>query len=113
MSWSQTASTSSLLSLPTGVLIALGAVVIVSIGLDVFALVDLVRRPTSQVALGNKWAWVAIIILVNPLGAILYLAVGRRPAQQTEQTERTVTNAADRTNIADALYGEHGDSETR
>ncbi|HSO93351.1 MAG TPA: PLDc N-terminal domain-containing protein [Candidatus Dormibacteraeota bacterium] len=57
-------------------LIGLAALALVEIGLDLVALVDLYRRPTLQVVMGNKWIWVAIILLVNLLGPILYLAVG-------------------------------------
>jgi len=66
--------------------------------------VDLVRRPVDRVALGNKWVWVAIILLVNLLGAILYLAVGRKPAPVAEVPEPT--RLAPRAgSIADSLYG--------
>lgn len=101
----------SLSSVPTGVLIAVGVLAILELGLDVFALVDLARRPKHTVALGNKWVWVAIILLVNLLGAILYLVVGRQPAPPPEDSGPAASAAPNATSIADALYGERGDSE--
>ena len=64
-------------TIPVGVLIALGVVLLLEIVLDVIALVDLFRRPVARVALGNKWIWVAVIILVKLIGDILYFAIGR------------------------------------
>jgi hypothetical protein len=47
--------------------------------LKIAALIDLVRRPASQVR-GPKWGWGAAISLINSLGAvpIVYFARGRR-----------------------------------
>ena len=44
--------------------------------LTTVALVDLTRRPAQQVR-GPKWAW-ALGCVVQPIGPIAYLAVGRR-----------------------------------
>src|SRR5262245_37998134 len=46
---------------------------------QVYALVDLARRPAA--AGGRKWVWVLVVALGNLPGAIAYLAVGRRPAK--------------------------------
>ncbi|MCA9991052.1 MAG: PLDc_N domain-containing protein [Anaerolineales bacterium] len=48
--------------------------VIIQLGLMLFALVDLIRRPTTR---GPKWAWALVIVLINLIGPILYLVVGR------------------------------------
>ena len=50
--------------------------ILVEAGLLVFALVDLIRR--KQVRGDSKILWVLIIILVNFIGPIIYLAVGRK-----------------------------------
>lgn len=91
-------------SLPTGFLVVLIVLGLVQLTLDVVALVDLVRRPVDRVALGNKWVWVAIILLVNLLGAILYLVVGRKPAQAVP-VQPAARPAPAAGSIADALYG--------
>jgi hypothetical protein len=50
-------------------------IVLISLGLDIFSLIDLSRRNVTR---GPKWAWAMVILLVNPFGAILYLLVGRK-----------------------------------
>jgi hypothetical protein len=49
--------------------------------LKIAALIDLARRPASQVR-GSKLKWAAAIALINSLGAvpISYFVRGRRPA---------------------------------
>jgi len=98
-----------LADLPTGVLVFLAVAGLVQLTLDVVALVDLVRRPVDRVAMGNKWIWVAIILLVNMLGAILYLVVGRKPAPAAEVPVPSAPSASRTENIADSLYGRRDD----
>jgi hypothetical protein len=92
-------------TIPVPVLIVLGALVVVEIGLDLVALVDLYRRPTPQVASGNKWIWVAVILLVNLVGPILYLTVGRKPAQAAESSSAAGRERKEVDSIVDSLYG--------
>jgi len=49
-------------------------IILLQVGLMLFALVDLVRRERTR---GPKWLWAIIIILGELLGPILYLLVGR------------------------------------
>ncbi len=49
-------------------------VVLVQLGLMIFALVDLIRRKRTK---GPKWVWALIILLVNIIGPIVYLFAGR------------------------------------
>lgn len=96
---------SSLATIPTPLLIVLAVLAIVEIGLDLVALVDLYRRPTPQVVIGNKWIWVAIILLVNLLGPILYLAIGRKAAPAIESSVAAGRPGKQVDNIIDSLYG--------
>lgn len=96
-----------LADLPTGVLAVMIVAGVIQVTLDVIALMDLYRRPTDQVALGNKWVWVAIVLFVNILGAILYLVVGRRPAPAAEAVAPSPSAGWTET-IADSLYGRRG-----
>ena len=48
---------------------------VIELGLMVFALVDLARR--QVVKGGQKWPWVLVIILLGIIGPIFYLLVGR------------------------------------
>lgn len=49
-------------------------ILILDLGLKIFALVDLARRETTK---GPKWLWALIILLVNVIGPILYFVIGR------------------------------------
>ena len=102
---------SGLSSIPTGVLVGLGVVLLIEIVLDVVALVDLYRRPIDSVALGNKWVWVAIIVLVNLVGSILYFFVGRKAAVLADDANRASTTSSAKADIGDALYGPRDDTK--
>ena len=49
-------------------------IVLLQLGLMVFALVDLTRRERTK---GPKWVWALVIIFVNLIGPIIYLVAGR------------------------------------
>ncbi len=49
-------------------------ILIIQIGLMIFALVDLIRREKTK---GPKWVWVLVIIFINFIGPIVYFVVGR------------------------------------
>ena len=49
--------------------------VVIQLGLLGFALYDLVKR--NRVRVGNKLLWGVVIVLVNIIGPILYLTIGR------------------------------------
>lgn len=48
--------------------------------LKIAALIDIKRRPASQIR-GPKWLWVPVVTLVNSLGGVplAYFKFGRRP----------------------------------
>lgn len=98
-------------SVPLAVLVVLGIVLVAEIALDIVALVDLYRRPVARVTLGNKWVWVAVIVLINLIGAILYFAIGRKPAPPREEPATKPARSA--AEIADALYGRPDDRTTQ
>ena len=94
----------NLSTVPTSVLVVLGVLEAAVIGIDIVALVDLYRRPSERVVLQNKWIWLAIIVLVNLVGAIVYLAVGRKPAL-SDDTLASHSPPARTMDIVDSLYG--------
>ena len=49
--------------------------VLIELGLMIIALWDLIKRKQTR---GPKWLWVLIILLVNFIGPIIYLVVGRQ-----------------------------------
>jgi hypothetical protein len=59
--------------------------IVVALGLLVIALVDLARR--ERVAGGSKLVWVLIVILVDMIGPVVYLAFGRREAYVERDTD--------------------------
>ena len=99
-------------SLPAGLLLVLAVIALAELALDVVALVDLYRRPVDQVVLGNKWIWVAIILLVNLVGAILYLAIGHKPAPVAEGETAIERHPGAIETAVDSLYGNEDGSGT-
>ena len=61
----------------TTLILALLPLVLISLVLEIFALVDLIRRDPKNVRGQKKWVWVLIIVLVSTIGSIIYLIVGR------------------------------------
>ena len=47
-------------------------IILLQVGLLVFALIDLARRPKAN---GPKWLWVIIIVFINIIGPIAYFPV--------------------------------------
>ena len=92
-------------AVPVWGLVALGLLAVVEVTLDVVALVDLYRRPIEQVVFANKWIWVAIVLLANTIGAIIYLVAGRRPAVRIDGAALSESTSVRTDNVADTLYG--------
>jgi len=92
-------------AVPVWGLVALGVLAVLQIALDVFALVDLYRRPIDQVVFANKWIWLAIVLLVSTVGAIIYLVVARKPAVGPDDAPPPASKSARTDTIADTLYG--------
>lgn len=55
-------------------LLLLAPIILLQLGLMLFALVDLMRRERTK---GPKWMWALVILFVNFVGPVLYLALGR------------------------------------
>ena len=49
-------------------------IILIELGLLVFALVDLLRRERTK---GPKWLWAVLIIFIQIIGPVVYLLVGR------------------------------------
>ena len=59
-----------------GPIVLIAPLAALSLGLMLFSLRDLYRRPNDGVRGGNRWVWGAVI-LTSTLGSLLYLALGR------------------------------------
>ena len=49
-------------------------VLVLELGLMIYCLVDVIRRPKTR---GPKWMWIVIVVVINSLGPIAYLIIGR------------------------------------
>ena len=54
-------------------------ILIIQIGFQIAAIVDLVRRPAEEIK-GQKWVWALIILIGEILGPIAYFLFARREA---------------------------------
>ncbi len=63
----------------TTLLLLLAPLIVLELGLLVFALVDLLR-PERRVAGGSKLVWALVIVLIGTIGPLVYLLAGRREA---------------------------------
>ncbi|MDO8915399.1 MAG: PLD nuclease N-terminal domain-containing protein [Coriobacteriia bacterium] len=99
--------------LPTWVLVAGGMLAIAQISFELWALVHMLRQPSERLNLGGrKWLWAIIILFVNFLGAIIYFAAGRKPAEAIDTVAATPTQQR-ATAAVDSLYGSSEDAEPR
>ena len=89
-----------------GLVLALGLLGLVNIVLLIAALVSLIQRPVAAVRFHNKWLWGALIVLVNWIGPLAYLAVGRIESPLPEPAGLAGTPATERARRAvELLYG--------
>ncbi|WP_210416792.1 PLD nuclease N-terminal domain-containing protein [Microcella pacifica] len=95
-----------LTSLPTAALVALVVAIVVQLALQITALIRLYRTPRDRIVFDRKWPWVLIILLVNMVGAIVFLIAGRRPAavDDSATAHRAEGDSVRRT--VQSLYGE-------
>jgi hypothetical protein len=70
--------------IPRWLVVALGALAVVQVSLEIFALVVLFRTPPERLQFGKRWPWVLIILLVNLVGAVVFLVLGRKPEPPVE-----------------------------
>jgi hypothetical protein len=97
-------------------LVALLAVfAMVNVALAIVALVSVIPRPAAAIRLHNRWVWVALILLVNVLGSLLYLAFGRIDAPLPDGAGRPLADRSvtDRAAAAvDLLYGPRAEDQS-
>lgn len=91
---------------PPVAIAGLAVLAVIQVSLMVWALVDLLRR--ERVVGGRKWVWLVVILFVNTIGSIVYLAVGRNvPPQAADPLAQPSAEDGDRVErAADTLYGQ-------
>jgi Phospholipase_D-nuclease N-terminal len=82
------------LSISGAVLAALVPLVVIEVGLWIWALVDLVRR--DRVRGGSKLLWAVVILLLEVVGPIVYLAWGRNAEPPQDPGRGDVTDPWER-----------------
>lgn len=65
-------------------LIPLTPVLILAVLLIGWSLIDIARKPVQHLP---KWAWALIVLLAIPLGAIIYLIIGRTRGQKLQDED--------------------------
>jgi len=103
-----------LTALPTWLLVVLGALVVIQVSVEVWALVVLFRTPEERLQTGKRWPWALIILFVNLIGAIVFFVAGRKPVTVADPLASTApgASAGDRAQrAANVLYGPEGDDE--
>lgn len=87
----------NLLNFDPAMLVPLIPVLIIVAVLIGWALIDIVRRPVQYLP---KWVWALIVLLVIPLGAVIYLVIGRG----RHHVDADGTPGSFRTRIGEAPY---------
>jgi len=80
--------------------------IVVQLAIQIWAVVDLVRR--DRVRGDRKWVWAVVIAFGNLVGAIVYLAVGRAQAEvdiPAGTSGATTAGGEAARNAVEALYG--------
>ncbi len=92
-------------SLPGPLLVAIILFGIVQIAVEVYAIVDIIRRPADRIVGDKKIWWLLLVLFVNLIGAVIYLVAGRKPVQV--DVARPLEPVADVARTAvDSLYGD-------
>lgn len=99
--------------LPDWAIPVVAVLVVVQLSLQVYAFVRLIRTSDDRLT-ARKWVWGLIIIAGEILGAIIFLAAGRKPAEAVDplaaRSAEGVPAAGDRAaRAADVLYGSGSD----
>ena len=98
----------------TSVVYGLLVLGVIQLTVQIWALVDLVRR--DSVAGGRKWVWALVILVLSnlALGAILYFAIGRKVVSVVDEPDLPMTVGTDRaTRAVESLYGSGDAGERR
>lgn len=77
----------------------------VQLAAQLYSLVDLARR--DVVLGGRRWVWALVIIFGNLVGAIIYLAVGRRAVVPASTPGGQGGGGEAAMRAVDTLYGQH------
>lgn len=68
------------------------ALVVLTIAIQLYGLIDCAQREDSDVRRLPRWGWLIIIVLIPTLGAVAYLIAGRpkRPGNGGRKPRRSI-----------------------
>jgi hypothetical protein len=87
-----------------GLVVLLVVVLALEIVLLAWAFLDWVKRPAELIR-GNRILWLLVILFVNMIGPIAYMAAARKPAEVTEAPS-AAADAQRASDAVDVLYGD-------
>lgn len=96
-------------AMDTSIIIVLVVVATLELALVIWALVDLVSRPRTSLL--PRWAWAVIVLLLNLIGPLLYLAIGRASPEVVDD-RRLPGVSSDDPAIADVTHAGGDDAQT-
>ena len=73
---------------------AQGALGVLLIGFLLFCLLDVITTDASEVRHLPKFAWILLVVLINPVGGIAWLLVGRPKVADRSTTGRGITGGS-------------------
>lgn len=56
-------------------------IIIIQYGLMIFALIQIIK---NEVVYLPKWGWILIIVLINIIGSIVFLAIGKKKIKEND-----------------------------
>lgn len=53
------------------------ALAVIAIAVDIYAVADIALTARNRIRSLNKWLWIVIVIVITPIGAILWFVLGK------------------------------------
>jgi hypothetical protein len=58
-------------------------VILIQYGLMIFAIVQIIKNEVNYLP---KWGWILIVVLVNIIGSVVFLIIGRKKEKEIDQS---------------------------
>lgn len=97
-----------ILSLPTGMLVVLGILLVIELALLIVGVIAWAGTPEDRMPPPNRWLWLAIVLFLQILGPIAFLLLRRQHTRTTADASQPGTASGPRrsaSETADLLYG--------
>jgi hypothetical protein len=57
------------------------ALAVIAIAVDIYAIADIALTARNRIRSLNKWLWVVVVIVITPIGAVLWFILGKKRGQ--------------------------------